>query len=364
MCECVRVCTPCRLAPGHAYTSLLVTPLPCSSTSSTSSIPAGPSASTAIGGERLASAAGIATAAAASGSQPKQFIVLGSHVVLEAGHPAAGGSSSGGCSSGQGHAGPGGAAATALGGSAAAGAASPDASAGGRGVALQQVQGLLSVFEVVVQHTQGTVGAQGGPWSEGPGVEGSVALQAAGEGAAAAGGLELQYSLLLHGTRALDSVALCLAAAAPVTVHATEAGAADVGGSGSGGAVDAEGEGAGGGMAGAGHFVPIVGSTAAQAQAAAADLHLLVGGHDGVRAYAVHVDDGHGGRVGGAAVSAEDECAEVWVCMAYHIIECLWCNVCLGPLGAPHLRVCVSNHVGAPKGCVAKAYAAAAVERI
>ncbi|KAF5841167.1 hypothetical protein DUNSADRAFT_14170 [Dunaliella salina] len=297
--------TSMRLAPGHAYTSLLITPLPCSSSNSCSS------SGTDIGSRDLSGGpegGGAARSSATPGSppSPKHFIVLGSHMVLEAGlplssvpgsatratassapapssssAPAARSSSAsaavaaGGAASARGHA----RAAAEMGGRTepqAAGQRQGESVQGGRiGVAAggvgaasmpgqrsglaqlsasdresrrararegapQQVQGLLSVFEVVVQHARTSVGADGAPqgvqaareraeeagstdrrgFSEALPVPGSNPAPAA---TAEAGGVDLQYSLLLHGTCAIDSVALSLAATVPADLHIGQA---------------------------------------------------------------------------------------------------------------------------------------------
>jgi len=49
------------------------------------------------------------------------------------------------------------------------------------------------------------------------------------------------------------------------------------------------------------------------------DVHLLLGCHDGLRAYAVHIDDGRGGHVGGAAVRGGRAC---FLCVCVCVIVC------------------------------------------
>ncbi|MEW5318811.1 MAG: hypothetical protein WDW38_009998 [Sanguina aurantia] len=329
-----------RLASGHTYTSLLVAALPCSSQPR---LPAATAAPTHAPPHHGHPPAAHPRPTPASPGR-KEFVVVGSLLqydaallgpphtqpsqqaqpggagrrvdlrgLLTARRPAAAAAAAGATAGGAGVA------------AAAAAATTPGGSGSmPAGPGLERALGLLSFFEVavrpVVQQSQSRVG------------NGASTGGGSGSGSGSSSTTAKSYSLLLHGSSPCAVVPLCLGVATP---RATDLGSrkGGEGGRERGGvnvAVAGEGKGRRSGMApppltaaatpegppdqahpnslgGTSHHDPASDpSSTPDARSAAWDAmlqpHLLVGGHDGVHVYSVHVDDER--RDGERAMSA------------------------------------------------------------
>ena len=251
----------CRLARGHCYSALLVDHLPCSSSS------------TGAGGGVGGGPVNTSTSSTPSSTTGKQFIVLASYLMYQGPDPMfefeSGGGGEGGSGPAHTAAGP---SAPSQGGAARVPQQQQQQQRGGESVVpagVQQLRGLLSVFEVVVERVPGS--------------------------------LEARYSLLLHGVQVIGSVATSLGTAVPGAPTHVDPKASAAGGGQQAGGKGAEGssEHAAAGTAststagGEGHDGQ---HTHAHLQPAQQP-HLVAGCHNGVHVYQVHVDDtGSAGR--------------------------------------------------------------------